>query len=259
MRTGSAAIPGNAFSEGKITDPGGVARAIKPLLARTETTLTRAMVAVSDALATFRVIHLPPTAMNKDVDAALARELPFDPQRTATRWLELEATAAGRIVYAAAWDKGLLAAVIDAIKQSGLEPAVVELKSASVARAVPVATCVLVDLTVQPAEVVLIDRHLPQVWHSFSAEDDLGTDVAVSLAHGLRSILRFYRRHTNGEFAPDVPVYVSAEQALPPNALRELAREINQPAMALPAPPRVPTAVRHATYLTCLGLLMRRP
>lgn len=258
MRSGSAAITDGASTAASVADPGAIARSLKPLLARTEITLTRALVAASDTLATFRVLSLPAASTAKDVDAAISRELPFDPQRTATRWLDLESSPAGRVIYAAAWDKALLKNVTDAVRLAGIEPTVVELKSASVARAVPVPTCVVVDLSCQPAELILIDRHLPQVWYSFPTRDSLGGDDAQLLAAPLRSVLRFYRRRTDGEFGRAAPVYVSGEQALSGHALTELSAMIDQPVQVLPAPPRVPPHVRHSTYLTCLGLLMRR-
>ena len=258
MRSGSAAVPDGASIAGRVADPAAVATSLRPLLARAEITLSRALVAASDTLATFRVLGLPPVSTNKDVDAAISRELPFDPQRTATRWHDLESSAAGRFVYAASWDKAMLKNVTDAVRLAGIEPSVVELKSASVARAVPASTCVVVDLSSQPAELILIDRHLPQVWHSFATEDPLGDDAASQLAAPLRSMLRFYRRRTDGDFGREAPVFVSGEQALSSQALAELSAMIDQPVHILPAPARVPPHVRHSTYLTCLGLLMRR-
>ena len=258
MRAGSASVPDGAVVAGKILDPSAVGRALKPLVARTETLLTQAMVSVSDALATFRVMQLPATATSKDVDAAIARELPFDPQRTATRWVDMGSTPEKRVVYMVAWDKALLANVTDAVKQSGLEPVVVELKSASLARVVPEPSCVVVDLSSQPAELVVIDGYLPQVWHSYAVSDSFGDDAALSMGQALRSMLRFYRRHSDGQFGNGCPVYVSGERTFSSHALTELSHAIDQPVMPLPAPPRVPSNIRHSTYLACLGLLMRR-
>ena len=134
----------------------------------------------------------------------------------------------------------------------------VELKSASVARAVPAPACVVVDLSSSPAEIVLIDKHLPRVWHTFTVEEPIGDDAVSALAAPLRTTLRFYRRQSNGDFGPSAPVFVSSEQTLPPQLLSELSGLIGQPVLLLPAPARVPHNVRHSTYLACLGLLMRR-
>ncbi len=244
---------------GRGGDPAAVARALKPLLARTEITQTRAYVAASDSVATFRILHLAPASTPRDVDAAVARELSFDPQRMATRWLELgDGQGHDRVVYAAAWDRALVKNITEAIKLAGLEPVVVELKSASVARAVPAPACVVLDLSSDPAEIVLIDNHLPQVWHSFRVKEPIGDDALAALAAPLRTALRFYRRQNDGDFGPAAPVFVSSEQVLPPQLLTGLSGAVGQPALLLPLPARVPANVRHSTYLACLGLLMRR-
>jgi hypothetical protein len=259
MRCGSATLPDGASKGGKVADPAAVARTLKPLLARIEITQTRAFVAASDSVATFRILRLPIASTPRDVDAAIARELPFDPQRTATRWLDLAVTQTQpRVVYAVAWDRALVKNITEAMKLAGVDPVVVELKSASVARTVPVAGCVVLDLSSDPAEIILIDDHVPQIWHSFTLQDSVGNASATVLGAPLRSVLRFYRRQTNGDFGRGTPVFISSEQSLPAQTLTELSELTGQPVFLLPVSPRVPPNVRHSTFLTCLGLLMRR-
>ncbi len=259
MRCGSASVPDGASSGGKVADPSGVARALKPLLARIEITQTRAFVAASDSVATFRILRLAATSTPRDVDAAIARELSFDPLSTATRWIDVaDEQGRQRVVYAAAWDQALVKNVAEAIKLADLEPVIVELKSASVARAVPAPACIVLDLSSDPAEIILIDDHLPRLWHSFKVKEPIGDDAASTLASPLRTALRFYGRQSNGDFGSSAPVFVSSEQALPSHLLTELSELIGQPVLVLPVPARVPPNVRHSTYLACLGLLMRR-
>lgn len=259
MRCGSSVVPEGALVSGKVADPAGVARALKPLLARTEITQTRAFVAAGDSVATFRILRLPPACTERDVDAAIARELAFDPQRMATRWLDVvDPHGQHRVVYAAAWDQALVKNIAEAIKLAGLEPVVVELKSASVARAVPAPACVVVDLAADPAEIILVDDNMPQVWHSVKVKEPIGEDGVAALAASLRTALRFYRRQGSGDFGQGAPVFISSEQALPSQVLTQLSGLTGQPVFLLPAPARVPPNVRHSTYLACLGLLMRR-
>jgi len=258
MRCGSASVPDGASAGGKVADPGAVARALKPLLARIEITQTRAFVAASDSLATFRILRLAATSTARDVDAAIARELSFDPQRMATRWMDVIDAEGQRVVYAAAWDQALIKNLTEAVKLADLEPVVVELKSASVARAVPAPACIVLDLSSDPAEIILLDGHLPRLWHSFKVKEPIGDDAVSTLASPLRTALRFYRRQSNGDFESSAPVFVSSEQALPSQLLTELSALIGQPVALLPIPARVPPNVRHSTYLACLGLLMRR-
>jgi hypothetical protein len=245
------------FAGGKVTDPVTVGQTLKQLAARAEVTETRALVAVSDATATFRIVYLPRTATDHEVGAAVSKELPLDPERIATRWVDVASNGERRVVYAVAWDRAMVKSITDAIKAAGFDAVVVELKSAALARTTPEAACVVLDLASNPVEIVLVDRYLPQLWHSFRLDGASG-EVAPQLAGPLRSVLRFYNRERRGDFGPTSPVLVSSEQSLAAEALAQLAELIAQPVQVLTPSPRVATNVRHSTYLTCIGLIMRR-
>ena len=258
MQCGSLGLPAEAVGGGKVNDPAAVGQALKQLVARTEITETRALVAVSDSLATFRILHVPATATDQDVTALVSKELPLDPEKLATRWLDAGDGTDHRVVYAAAWDRALVKQAADAVRLAGLEPVAVELKSACIARATTVPSCIVIDLTSDPIEIFLIDRHVPQVWHALPAHAAVADNLSQTLGPPLRSVLRFYRRQNGLDLAPSSPVLVSGEQALPAQELERLAEVAEHAVTLMPAPSRIPGNVRHATYLTCLGLLMRR-
>lgn len=258
MRCGSGGTPSGSLIDGKVVDVNAVGSALRQLLARTEITETRAFVAASDAVATFRVLNLPSAATDQDVDAAVARELPLDPERMATRWLDMSAGRDHRLVYAVSWDRSLIKNITDAARLGGLDPIAVDLKSACVARAVSDPACVVLDMTSSPAEIFLIDRHLPQVWHSFQLEAAVDDDIGRALTGPLRSVLRFYKRRRDTQFEPAAPILIAGEQVLSSRAMTNVSQQLEHPVLPLRIPARVPPDIRYATFLTCLGLLMRR-
>jgi hypothetical protein len=258
IRSGSAGMPAGAIVGGRVQDPVGVGTALKQLLARNEIVETRALVAASDSVATFRVLKFPPGTPDSDIDSSVARELPLDPNRMATRWIDVHRTADMRQVYAASWDRAQVKNVSEAARLAGLDSVVVELKSTCVARAVAEPSCVVVDMSSDPMEAILIDGWVPHVWHSFRADATLGDDLAPALASPLRSVLRFYKRRRDTNFASSCPVLISGEQMLPTQVVSKLSEMIGHPVQPLPMPTRVGAEIRHTTYLTCLGLLMRR-
>jgi hypothetical protein len=258
MRCGSGGTPAGSLVDGKVLDVSAVGSALRQLLARTEIEDTRALIAASDAVATFRVLKLPPAASDQTVDAAVARELPFDPERMSTRWVEVASGPNQRLVYAVSWDRSLIKNITDAARVAGLDPVAVDLKSACVARAVAAPACVVLDIASSPAEIVLIDGHVPQVWHSFQLNGAVGDDIGPSLSAPLRTVLRFYERRRDTEFEPAAPIFIAGEQMLSSRATAALNHQLEHPVAALPIPARVPPDLRHTTYLTCLGLLMRR-
>ena len=258
MRCGSGGTPAGSLVEGKVVDANAVGSALRQLLARTEISPTKALIAASDAVATFRVFRLPRSAREQDVDAAVAKELPLDPERMSTRWLDLNPDSEERLIYAVAWDRFLVKNITDAARAGGLEPIAVDLKSACIARAVSEPACVVLDTSSDPVEILLIDGHVPRVWHSFKLADPVGDDAVPIMASSLKTVLRFYTRQRDAEFRPTAPVLISGEQALPSQVTARLAQMLERPVAPLPIPARVSSEIRHATYLTCLGLIMRR-
>jgi hypothetical protein len=258
MRCGSGGTPAGSLVDGKVLDVSAVGSALRQLLARTEINDTHALIAASDAVATFRVLKLAPAASDQDVDAVVARELPFDPERMATRWIDVSSGPNQRVVYAVSWDRSLIKNITDAARFAGLDPVAVDLKSACVARAVATPACVLLDIASSPAEIVLIDGHVPQVWHSFQLNGAVGDDIGPFLAGPLRTVLRFYERRRDTEFDPAAPILIAGEQVLSSRATAALNQQLEHPVAQLPIPARVPPDLRYTTYLTCLGLLMRR-
>jgi hypothetical protein len=187
------------------------------------------MIAVSDAIASFRVLTFATGTSDLDVDSAIKKELPAASPRMAHWQVEVNNGLPERTVYAAVWDRGHVQAITDIARQAGLEPAAVELKSLCFARALRVPSCIVVDLS---------------------------GDIAV----GLAPVLKFYERRpaAGGSFGPDSPILLRSDQDLPDQIRKRLTRLTGHPVEPIPQPARVPAEVRHETYLTCIGLIMRR-
>lgn len=256
VRCGELSVPDGAIEGGRISDPAAVGSTLRQLLARTEVMTTRALIAASDVIASFRVLKFPDGTNDDAIDAAVRSQLPAADERLAVRRVEVLSRQPGRTVYATVWDRGQVNAIADCARQAGIEPAVVELKSLSVARAVPLASCVVLDATAEPYEVLLIEDHIPRAWHSFFPKRDVVQ--AAALAAGIRPVLSFYRQ-TMGEALPaEAPIVVRADQPPPAHLAASLAELCGRPVEVLPRPGRIDPDVRLAPYLACVGLVMRR-
>lgn len=259
MRSGEAATPPGSMTGGSVTDGGAVAKVLRQLLARTEVTETRALIAASDSLASFRVLSFAKDTSEHEIEATVQMQLPTDSGRMGVHRHQLSRNGAATTIYAVAFDRAAIQSLAATARLAGVEPTVVELKSISVARAAPMASCVILDLASEPAEVFLIDANLPRLWHSFKAKFETGDDDVGKIAAGLRTVLNFYKRPPLGaDFGQDVPVLISGDHSLPSNAVATLEHLLGHPVGVVPAPARVPAEIRHGTYLACLGLIMRR-
>jgi hypothetical protein len=254
MRCGESSPPPGTLQSGRAIDPAALGQALRQLLARTEITANRAMIAASDAIASFRVASFPPGTADEEVDGWVLRQLPPPSDRMAIRRVDVRAGRGRRMVYAVAWDRAHVQSLVATVRAAGLEPAVVELKSLCVARAVPAASCIVLDMSTEPCEAVVIQDHVPRIWHSFRIAAD--GDLASDLATGLRPLLAFYRQ--SGEAASDSPILIRSEQTLATPVSTRLAGMTGHAVEPLPQPPRVSAEIRFGPFLTCLGLVMRR-
>jgi hypothetical protein len=256
MRCGEAAAPPGALVAGRVLDPAGLGQALRQLIARSEITTTRALIAASDAIASFRVLTFPGTATDREIDDAVRGQLNFGSDRMSLRHREVLAGRDERTIFATVWDRSQVQAMATAARQAGLEPAAIDLKSLCVARALTVDSCIFLDLSVEPCEAVLVDERVPRVWHTFKVES--GGDLGQMIATGLHPVLGFQRRSGGGGFGPDSPILVRSDQALPSLLAGRIEQLTGHPMQAVPQPPRVDPNVRYGPYLTCLGLVMRR-
>lgn len=256
MRCGEAAAPPGSLEGGRVLDPTALGQALRQLIARTEITTARALIAVSDALASFRVLTFPNSATDAEIDTAVQSQLNLGSDRMSVLHREVLAGRDEVTVFATLWDRVAVQAIAAVARQAGLEPAVVDLKSLCVARAIVDDSCIVLDLSVDPCEALLIDERLPRIWHTIKLES--GGDLALTVANGLKPMLSFHRRSGGTGFGPDSPILIRSDQSLPSLLTTRLDQLTGHPVNPLAQPRRVDPDVRHGAYLTCLGLAMRR-
>ena len=258
MRCGEAGAPPGSMQGSRVLDSAALGQALRQLVARSDITTSRALIAAGDAVASFRVMSFPRSATDADIDAAVKNQLDLGTNKMAHHHFEVPGAASDeRAVFAAVWDRAQVMAIAGAIRLAGLEPAAVDLKSLCVARALTRDSCLFVDLTSSPAEVVLIDQHVPRVWHAFNAEMD--GDLARSTFEALRPVLGFSKRSSGGSgFGPASPIVVRADPPLASGVATRLEELTARSVLAVDPPPRVDPAVRYVPFLTCLGLILRR-
>src|SRR5712692_397666 len=256
MRCGEGMATAGALEGGRVLDPGALSQALRLLLARSDITATRALIAANDAIASFRVLAFPKDTPDPEIDVSVRSQLNLGSERMAMRHLELQAGRDERTIFAMVWDRSQVDAIAAAARQAGLEPVAVDLKSLCVARAIPVSSCILLDMSADPCEAILIEDRIPRAAHSFKVES--GGDLGLGLSNGLKPVLAFQRRSGASGFGPDSPILVRSEQDLPALLTGRLEHLTGHPVDPLPRPPRVDADIRYGPFLTCIGLVMRR-
>ncbi|MGH7760794.1 MAG: hypothetical protein ACREOY_05185 [Candidatus Dormibacteraceae bacterium] len=252
-------MPSGAMSGGSVKDSGALSQVIKHLVGRLDGKETRAMIAASDSVASFRVFTFPRDTAEVKIDSFVRTQLPEDGNRMGVQHIDVTDNGSDRTVFAVAFDRLKVQELASAVRMAGLEPSVLELKSLCVARVAPQSACVVLDLTVEPAEVFLIDRGLPRLWHSFKADVESDEELVQRVAGGLGVVLSFYLRQPGArDFSAEAPIFITSEAPLPPGLAAALQARVGHPFQSLPVPPRVSPEVQHGAYLACIGLVMRR-
>ena len=256
MRCGELSVPDGAMEGGRIVDAIAVGNTLKLLMARTEVMSTKALIAASDVIASFRVLSFPDGTSDDAIEMAVRNQLPAADQRLAVRRVAILSDRPGRTVYATVWDREQVNAIAESARVAGVDPTVVDLKSLCVARAVPLVACIVLDVSVVPHEILLIEDHIPRVWHSFSLPAE--GDLAAGLAAGLKPVLGFYRQVAGTAFPAGAPIVIRSDQPPASFMSARLAELCGRPVEGLPRPARVDPDLRFGPYLACVGLVMRR-
>jgi hypothetical protein len=256
MRCGEAAAPERSIEGGRILDPAAAGQALRQLLARSDISANRALIAASDDVASFRVLTFPLGVTDTEIDTVVRSQVPLHSDRLARRYVEVLPGRPERTIFATVWDRSQVRAITETARHAGLEPAVVDLKSLCVARAIPMPSCVFLDLSSDPFEVVLIDDHLPRVRHAFKIGEN--GDLPAELARGVKPVLGYYRSSASTVFGPESPILVRSDQALPSLMASRLDALTGHPVVPMPQPARIDPEVRFGPFLTCIGLAMRR-
>lgn len=256
MRSGEAAAPPGSMDGGRVVDAPAVGQALRTLVARSDITANRALIAVSDALASFRVLTFPNSASDAEIDTHVSTALNLGSDRLASRHVEVAVSRTERTVFAAVWDRAQVEGIVRAARAADLEPIAVDLKSLCLARAIGVETCLLIDTTTDPGEVVLIDQRVPRVRHTFKVGPD--GDSTLAALEALNAVVGFHRRSASTGLTHISPILVRSARPLSSLEVSRLADASGRPVEQVGHPARLHRDVRFEPFLTCVGLMMRR-
>jgi hypothetical protein len=258
MRCAEAPAPPGSMAGGAVEDSGALASVLRQLVARVEIKEKSAMVVASDALASFRVLSFARDTSEPTIDAHVRSQLPLEGGRMGMQRHEVTNTGGDRTIYAVAYDRAKVQMLAATLRLAGLEPTAVELKSLCVARVAPASACVVIDLG-DPAEIFIIDRSLPRLWHTFRADPKAPEELTASVTRAVRAALGYYRRQPEGAgFSMSAPILISTDNGFPSRIAAGLESALGHPVAPVPAPPRVPPEIRYGSFIACLGLIMRR-
>jgi hypothetical protein len=236
-------------------DAVAIGEVLTELLAESGIDAGEAVVAISDAVTTTRILSVPRNAGKAAVVSEFRRHVPIEPEKIAVHWTSLSPRQDGGSVFALASDREAVGAAAQAAHLAGLTPVAVDLKSLSIARAVGQTDALILDVNDGNAEMICLEGGLPALVHSFGDNGSgPGLDDSFVVA-AARGGIRYYRQ-THPAASTD-RVWVTSTSILPPKALALLESEAGVQVETAPRPLLLPESVPSGPYLACAGLLMR--
>jgi type IV pilus assembly protein PilM len=152
-------------------------------------------------------------------------------------------------------------AVVQALKEAGVKPYIVDLKPLALARAANKGDALIVDLEPDCFDVVLVANGIPTVMHTITPRGEGANleDNIRRLTEELSKTVEFYNSsHRENPLSPTTPLLLTGELATDATASNLIQAEIEYPIEPLVPPLKFPPAFPIAPYATNIGLVLKK-
>ncbi|OGO19137.1 MAG: hypothetical protein A2144_06000 [Chloroflexi bacterium RBG_16_50_9] len=204
--------------------------------------------------------QLPRAMLDEAVIREAKRVLPVPTEQLYISW-QVMSSVEGKInAFMVAIPQQMADTLIRVLHQVGLKPYQMDIKPLALARLVPEATAVVVDVQSREFDIVIMSEGVPQPIRTLAFPHEL-----VSLADKLpivkneleRTIQFFNSNNREKPIGPGVNVYVSGELADEPEYYGTMAQEMGYQVVPLPSLLKCPKQLDPAHYLVNIGLALK--
>jgi hypothetical protein len=260
FKSGELAAPGDSFKAGVITDPKALGKAIrKDLLIPIGVKEERAFIIASDHICSHRILRFPSGTPSAKIEELVRGELPAQSTQIGIRWASIGELGGNIYVYAVACNRQAVESLAATVIAADLEPVVVEPRAVSVARALEQLDCVVLEIENGSLDALVIENHLPWVWHNFSLGQGSDEEATPRIAEAIKQHVGFHRRqYPESKLGSESPVLIAGDRIPGPAVQEAIGAMIEMPVRTLANPWRVPSYLPFTVYLACVGILSRR-
>jgi hypothetical protein len=247
--------PPGAFRGGRLVDALGLDATIRDAVNRVGEDRADALVAISDANTTTRVLPIRNSPDHSSVLAELRKELPIDADRVVVHWSIVSSAKDHQSVFVFASDRNVTGLVADAVSSAGMTPTAIDLKSLCIGRALGSSDVMILDLNPDSAQLVCLQGGLPVVSHTFTGVAAGAKGASDAMIASARSGMKYIEREQGGQ-APERLVLTGSE-SLPEKSLAVLRQVLGVAVEPALRPASLPESVPYPAFLVCAGLLLR--
>ncbi len=261
-RWGSAPLAAGLVSEGLITNPMEVGRALEGLFARENLDRRRVVAAICGLRSIPRLLTMPrlqASMMEAAISREAKREMPVSLENLYLSWQSLPSTGDQQRIYLLGVPRDLVDALYRTFQAAGIPLQALDLKPLALVRAVSREEAVIVNLEQDMLDLILVVDYLPAIMRTFTVNPALSPLAKVDrLVSELNQTIHFYNdSHPTAPIEANTPVCLTGRLLSQREAIERfrgaMDRPVERPLAPLPCPEELPVP----EYMVNLGLVMK--
>lgn len=260
---GSVALPPGLVKDGLILQPKVVGSAISALLKSAKVPKQRVIASLTGLSFTYRLLSLPrakPALLEEAIQRSARREIPLPIEELYLSWQAINGKQDEMDVFVLGVPRNLINAIVQTLKEAGVESYIIDLKPLALARAANRENALIVDLEPDCFDVVLVANGIPTVIHTITPRGEGANleDNIRRLTDELSKTVKFYNSsHPQAPLSPNTPLLLTGELASA-NTSQLIQAEIEYPLKPLAPPLELPPALAVAPYAANIGLALKK-
>ncbi|MFQ5826889.1 MAG: type IV pilus biogenesis protein PilM, partial [Dehalococcoidia bacterium] len=260
---GTGPLEPGVVKDGLIMDAPGLGSAVAGLLRPRARKGGRIIMALNGLRITTRVLSFPRMRRSMYEEAIrreAKREMPLPEEELCLSWQAIEPGEREQRFFVVGVARNLLQTQIEALKQLGISPRLMEPKAVALARAVNRKEALIMDLEPEGFEIILAVDGIPLVTHRgpWRQGSTAPEDMVQHLMHELSRALKFYSSaYPDNHLDPETPAFLTGELAVDP-AISGLCRsKVGYTIEPLEPPLDCPPDLPLSEYAVNLGLALK--
>ena len=204
--------------------------------------------------------HLPETMLAEGIMWEAKRVLPVPPEETYIQWQIIPAPKEETRVFLAALPRNATDALIEALREAGVKPYLMDLAPLALARVVNVATAIIIDVRSTEFDIVIMVDRVPHPIRTVllpSEAQSLPEKLPTIREELERTVNLYNSSHPEKPLEPSLPIFVSGELVDEPELCQSLSDESGYSILLLSSPLKCPEGLAPSQYMVNIGLALK--
>jgi type IV pilus assembly protein PilM len=244
--------------DGVVIDTSTVGRRISELMAASGTAEKKVLVSLSGIHAIYRVVSVPKLPRNLLAEAArreMERVMPVALNELHTSWQSISMSDIESMLCLVGLPRNTVDAVLETLKQAGLQPEALEIKPLALARVADERDALIINAELSGFDIVVTIGGIPELLRSlpFPADAETADEKIAEVKEELERTISFYNSgHKGAEINARMAAFVSGELG------DMLARTLEYRVKPLPQLLSFADSLNASEYAANIGLALRQ-